>query len=159
MLGRAAQRVRPTCLLVTDARNWACGGPSHCGRLPKSSGHQPDGIDDGGPFHLVERFGLRRKRRLAPHLAAALLRAADELRLDARRRDVPFGIMLDHIPLVEAGTPALTIMRGGLESLRRVHRPGDDLARLRGDGIAPAVALVGRALDILRAQEPAAAGE
>ena len=29
------------------------------------------------------------------------------------RRDAPFGIMLDHMPLVNAGTPALTVLRGG----------------------------------------------
>ena len=143
-------------LLVTDAEELGLAGSRAIARsLPTVIGAiNLDGIDDAGPFYLMERFGWPRKRGRAPHLAAALLRAGAELHLDVRRRDTPFGILLDHMPLVEGGTPALTIMRGGLGSLRRVHRPGDDLAHLRGQGIPPAMRLVSRALELLRAQEP-----
>jgi hypothetical protein len=146
-------------LLVTDAEELGLAGARAIARsLPTLIGAiNLDGIDDAGTFHLMERFGWPRKRGRAPHLAAALLSAGSELRLDVRRRDAPFGIMLDHMPLVDGGTPALTIMRGGLHSLRRVHRPGDDLANLRGSGIGPTITLVGRALDLLRAREPGAA--
>jgi Zn-dependent M28 family amino/carboxypeptidase len=146
--------------LVTDAEELGLAGArAIAGRLPVVIGAiNLDGLDDEGAFWIIERFGWPRKRGLAPHLAAAMLRAADDLGLDARRRDVPFGIMLDHIPLVQGGTPAISVLRGGLRSLRRVHRPEDDLDHLRGDGIAPTIRLVARALELLRAQEPAAAG-
>jgi hypothetical protein len=39
-----------------------------------------------------------------------------------------------------------------MKSLRRVHRPADDLDHLRGDGIRKAIELVCGALDRLRAQ-------
>lgn len=145
-------------LLVTDAEELGLAGArAVAGKLPPLIGAiNLDGIDDTGPFLLMERFGWPRKRGTAPHLAAALLRAGSALKLDVRRRDAPFGILLDHMPLVNGGTPALTVMRGGVHSLRRVHRPADDLSNLRGHGIPPAIALVNHALDQLRAQEPVA---
>lgn len=158
LLGIAAQEreAGDVAFLVTDAEELGLAGArAIAGRLPPVVGAiNLDGLDDDGGFYLIERFGWPKKRGQAPHLAAALLTAADELKLDARRRDVPFGILLDHMPLVTAGTPALSILRGGLASLRRVHRPIDDLTRLRGDGLEPTIRLVGRALGILRAQEP-----
>lgn len=161
LLGIAAREreAGDVAFLVTDAEELGLAGAhAIAGRLPPVIGAiNLDGIDDHGGFHLVERFGWPRKRGQAPHLAAALLTAADELGLDARRKDVPFGIMLDHMPLVNGGTPALSILRGGLSSLRRVHRPGDDLGALRGDGLEPTAQLVSRALEILRSREPGAA--
>ena len=158
LLGLAAHEheAGDVAFLVTDAEELGLvGARAIAGRLPAVVGAiNMDGLDDEGGFWIVERFGWPRKRGLAPHLAAAMLRAADELGFEARRRDVPFGIMLDHIPLVQGGTPAITVLRGGLHSLRRVHRPDDDLDHLRGDGIAPTIRLVARALELLRAQEP-----
>src|SRR5690606_19091292 len=100
--------------LVTDAEELGLAGARAIApRMPPVFGViNVDGIDDHGTFHVVERFGWPRKKGLAPHLAAAVLGAADRLGMSARRRDAPFGILLDHMPLVEAGTPALSIMRG-----------------------------------------------
>jgi hypothetical protein len=58
---------------------------------------------------------------------------------------------------VRAGTAALSVMRGHRRSMARVHRPGDDVAHLRGDGVALCVKLVSGALGILREGEPGAA--
>jgi hypothetical protein len=92
--------------------------------LPSSFGViNIDGIDDYGSFHIVERFGWPRKQGAAPHLAAALLGAAAALNHNATRRNVPIGLLLDHIPIVRAGTPAITLMRGDLKSLSRVPVP------------------------------------
>jgi hypothetical protein len=112
-----------------------------------------DGIDDEGTFLVAERFGWPRPKGLAPHLAAALLAAASDLGLAAQRRDVPFGILLDHMPIVKGGTPALTIMRGTLKSLHRIHRPTDNLSNLSGSGIGPCVDLICAALALLRTRE------
>jgi len=158
LLGLAHQQrgAGDVALLVTDAEELGLAGARAIAQdLPSVIGAiNLDGIDDVGHFLVVERFGWPRRRGQAAHLAAALLRAGQDLKLDLRRRDAPFGIMLDHMPIVDGGTPALSLMRGGVESLRRVHRPADNLAHLRGGGVASAIELVGRALDLLRAQEP-----
>src|SRR5690606_31041016 len=103
-------------------------------------------------FYVLERFGVMRKKGMAPHLAAAIMQAAAAMGEAAERRDMPFGIPVDHIPIVVGGTPALTVMRGTMASLRRVHRPYDDLDHLRGDGVRKTVELVCGALDRLREQ-------
>ncbi|MGQ0561110.1 MAG: M28 family peptidase, partial [Gemmatimonadota bacterium] len=108
-----------------------------------------DGIDDDGAFYILEKFGMP-PRHIAPHLVAAALRAATEMDVQARRRNVPFGLLLDHIPLARVHLPAITIMRGTMRSMRRVHRPADSMQSMSGRGIDTAVDLVSRALRILR---------
>ena len=140
--------------LITDAEELGLAGARAAANgLPPVFGViNLDGLDDDGAFFVLERFGIMSKKGLAPHLAVALLQEADEMGEDAHRRDLPFGIPVDHIPLVKAGVPALTVMRGSMRSLRRVHRPGDDLDHLRGDGVRKAIDLVCGALDRLREQ-------
>ena len=144
--------------LVTDAEELGLAGArAMAGRVPSVFGViNLDGLDDTGPFYVLERFGWP-ARGTAPHLALALLSAAAALDIDATRRDVPPGILLDHMPIVTSGTAALSIMRGERRSLARVHRPGDDLSRLRGDGVGRCVTLVSAALHILRDGEPGGA--
>ncbi|MEO5509737.1 MAG: M28 family peptidase [Longimicrobiales bacterium] len=141
--------------LVTDAEELGLAGARAIARqLPPVYGViNFDGLDDAGVFQVVEDFGWPRRRGKAPHLAAALLSAGAALDMEVHRRSVPFGIMLDHIPIVEAGTPALTLMRGSLASLRRVHRPIDDLNHLRGAGVSSAVEITTAALYLLRLRE------
>ena len=140
--------------IVTDAEELGLAGAREVATsLPASFGViNVDGIDDYGTFHIVERFGWPRKQGAAPHLAAALLSAAAALNHNAVRRNVPIGLLLDHIPIVRAGTPALTLMRGDLKSLSRVHRPADNLEVLKGTGVDDAVSLVSGALQLLREQ-------
>jgi hypothetical protein len=140
--------------LITDAEELGLAGARAAApHLPPVFGViNLDGLDDEGNFYVLERFGTLRKQGLAPHLAAALLQEADARGEPADRRDLPFGIPVDHIPIVRAGTPALTLMRGSLKSLRRVHQPADNLDSLSGDGVNRAIELVCGALARLRAQ-------
>jgi hypothetical protein len=140
--------------LITDAEELGLAGArAAAGGLPPVFGViNLDGLDDEGTFYVLERFGIMKKRGLAPHLAAALLQEADARGEAADRRDLPFGIPVDHIPIVNAGIPALTVMRGSMKSMRRVHRPGDDLDHLNGDGVRKTIDLVCGALDRLRSQ-------
>ena len=157
LIGVAEREVEngDVAFLLTDAEELGLAGArAVAGRLPPVFGViNVDGIDDTGTFHIMERFGWP-ARGTAPHLALALLGAANALDLPATRRNVPPGILLDHMPIVKGGTSALTLMRGQRSSLARVHRPGDDLAHLRGDGVTLAVDLLCAALRILRKQEP-----
>jgi len=140
--------------LITDAEELGLAGARAAARsLPPVFGViNIDGLDDDGSFYVFERFGMFRKQGLAPHLAAALLQEASSRNEPADRRDLPFGIPVDHIPIVKAGIPALTLTRGTLKSLRRVHRPSDDVEHLRGDGIEKAIDLLSGALKRLREQ-------
>lgn len=137
--------------LITDAEELGLvGARSIASRIDPVIGvFNVDGIDDDGTFYILEKFGLP-ARHIAPHLAAAALTAADEMNVPARRRNVPFGLMLDHMPLARAHLPAVTLMRGSMKSMRRVHRPADSVDNMSGKGIEGAVELLSRSLTILR---------
>jgi hypothetical protein len=158
-LGIAAREAAAgdVAFLITDAEELGLAGARAAapGLPPVFGVINLDGLDDHGRFYVFERYGVIRRRGLAPHLAAALLQEADARNETADRRDLPFGIPVDHIPIVEAGTPALTLMRGSIRSLSRVHRPADTADRLQGDGIRRTIDLVCGALVRLRAQSRA----
>jgi hypothetical protein len=153
LLGIAARErdAHDIAFLATDAEELGLAGARAIVRelQPLEGVINIDGIDDSGPFHLLERFGFRHAG-YAPHLAMALLLASRALGVTAHRRDVPPGLLLDHMAFMRGGFPALTLMRGKLSSMARVHRPGDDLRHLRGAGVDEAVELVCAALHVLR---------
>lgn len=137
--------------LITDAEELGLVGARSIARKldPVIGVINIDGIDDKGTFFILEKFGMP-LRHIAPHLVAATLTAADEMNLPARRRNVPFGLLLDHIPLARVHLPAVTLMRGSMKSMMRVHRPADSMDNMTGNGIETAVSLVSRSLQILR---------
>lgn len=139
--------------LLTDAEELGLAGASAVSRRLPPTIHviNLDGLDDGGGFHVIERHGFP-PRGLAPNLVAALLGAAHRLGFQAQRRTLPVGVLADHIPFLEAGIAAVTVMRGTPESLRRVHLAADDTSRLTGEGVAQTAALVAEALALLRAK-------
>jgi len=143
--------------LVTDAEELGLAGASAAaGGLAFVDGViNLDGLDDAGPVHLLGPHGMRR-RGGAPRIERALIAAAQALDEDVRPRAVPRGLLLDHIAFTRAGVPALTLMRGTLRSMARVHRPADRRDRLRGDGCILGAELVRVALDSLDADRPVA---
>ena len=143
--------------LVTDAEELMLAGAYAVARqIPPVDGViNIDILDDTGDFHVAERFGLRR-RGLAPHLVAALLSSADALKMDARRHNVPIGVMVDHMAFADAGLPAVTLNRSTLGTFRKVHRPGDDLHGVTGEGAAAGAAVISGALEMLRGSAPGA---
>lgn len=155
-VARREREADDVALLITDAEELGLAGAYAI--APELAGVDAiinlDGLDDQGPFRVLERFGLPR-RGLSPWVAAGVLAGADELEFEVERRDVPFGLSVDHIAFASAGLPAITIMRGTLRSLLRVHRPADDAGRLTGNGAADGAVLVSSALRVLRAR-PAA---
>jgi hypothetical protein len=137
--------------LITDAEELGLvGARAIAGKLnPVFGVINIDGVDDDGPLYVLEKFGVP-PRHIAPHLVASILQAADAMDLPAQRRNVPFGLLLDHLPMARAHLPAVTVMRGSFASLRRVHRPADDVSRMSGAGIQTVTKLLRDALNLLR---------
>lgn len=140
--------------LVTDGEELGLAGAREAVEpLPPVQGViNLDGLDDRGVIRIAEGHGVRR-RGSAPQLAAALLTTARALDIEVVRQPLPRTIMVDHIPFAAAGVPALTILRGKLSSLLRVHRGGDKPDRLDGRGAAETATLLTGALRLLRAKE------
>lgn len=145
--------------LITDAEELGLVGARSIARQlhPVFGVINVDGIDDDGSFYVLEKFGVP-PRHIAPHLVAAILRAADTMDVPAQRRNVPFGLLLDHLPIARADLPAVTLMRGSFASLRRVHQRGDHTQAMSGAGIETAVRLLQEALALLRREAAALVG-
>jgi hypothetical protein len=99
-----------------------------------------DGVDDTGELTIMYS-GMP-----SMEIIDAIRVAADE---PTRVRRMPFGLLLDSVALAEAGWRSVTVSRGSLESLRRVHTRSDSLERLRGDGIGRTAKVLARATEAL----------
>lgn len=142
--------------LITDGEELGLAGArAVAADLPPVQGViNVDGLDDVGKIYVAEGYGWRRKG-YAPQLAAGLLTAATALDMDIQRRSLPRSLPVDHLPIAEAGIPALTVLRGGRRSLLRVHRPGDDVDALDGSGAAEGATLLLATMRLLREEEAA----
>lgn len=150
-LAGAERGATDIAFLITDGEELGLAGSRVVvDRLPPVEGVvNIDGVDDDGGFYILDRFGLRRERPPSAPVRA-LLASAPASDTWVHRRRVPFGLVLDHMSFAKAGLPSLTLMRGTLRSMARVHRPGDDLAHLRGAGVLAAVRLLTVAVSELR---------
>jgi hypothetical protein len=142
--------------LITDAEELGLvGARAVAGDLPPVQGViNVDTLDDEGTFYVAEGYGWQRKG-FAPQLAAALLTAGSVLDLPIERKGLPRSIPVDHLPIAEAGIPALTLVRGSWRTLAHIHRPGDDAAGIDGRGAADGAVLLAAALKLMREDEAA----
>ena len=62
---------------------------------------------------------------------------------------MPLGLLTDSVALADRGWRAVTLSRGGVATLRRVHTSADSLDTLRGTGLEPAATLLARAVEAL----------
>jgi hypothetical protein len=97
-----------------------------------------DGIDDVGD--LVCMYSATRPARL---VAAFERSARAEGRIVDFRRLLP-GVLVDGVAFADAGWDVLTVSRGTINTLARVHTRRDDLERLSGAGIADTVPVLAR---------------
>jgi hypothetical protein len=141
--------------LVTDAEEFGLAGAmAAVGRPPLDRVEaviNMDGLDDVGTLRVCEGRGFPTRDR-APGLTAVVERSCGDLGLPVRTGPLPPGVLCDHIPFAAADVPAVTLMRGQLGSLARVHRPSDTPQRLTGAGAEAAARVVSRALDEIRRQ-------
>jgi hypothetical protein len=100
-----------------------------------------DGVDDHGPVRLT--YSGSEPRRLVSALrdgAAAIGASVSAGRL------LP-GVLLDGVALADAGWDVVTISRGSLSTVLRIHTPLDNLDRLQGTGIAQVATIAAHAVE------------
>jgi len=103
-----------------------------------------DGVDDDG--RVMCMYTRRPPRRLLD----AVARAARALGApDPRPRRLLPGILTDGVALADGGWEAITVSRGNVRTLLRIHGRRDSLAALDGRGVAETGALLAEAATAL----------
>ena len=133
----------PVGVLITDAEELGLAGArAWCAAIGED--RVPvlncDGVDDAGVLTLMWT------RPRSPRLERAIRDAA--ARVGERLRVIPLipGVLVDGLAFSDAGWEVVTLSRGSLETLRRIHTRRDDLARVQGVGVAAAARVVARAV-------------
>jgi len=134
-------RSRPLGILITDAEELALAGArvwTSEGRVRPTIAINCDTVDDDGP--LVLMYTGSRPSRLVSTLATAASSSGEEI------RTLPLipGILTDSIALAAHGWETLTLSRGTLRTLQRVHTSRDTLATMSGKGIEGAATVLAR---------------
>jgi hypothetical protein len=140
----AAESVRPETMFgvllpsaeelgMAGARAWARGAK-------KGTALNCDGVDDAGELTIM--YSGAAPTPLIQTLEALAPRPP-------RVRRLPLGLLTDSVALADRGWTTVTVSRGSLATLRRVHTPADSLAALRGDGIDEVALLLARAVEAL----------
>ncbi len=144
----AASQVRadlPVGVLLPSAEELGMAGARAWAREWRRR-HEPglalncDGVDDQGEMTLM--YSGTKPAALIDSLRVALTPPP-------RVRRMPLGLLTDSVALADHGWSAVTVCRGSLATLRRVHTRHDSLAALEGTGIEPAAALLVRAVEAL----------
>ena len=101
-----------------------------------------DGVDDEGTLVIMYN-------QSAPNDVVAAVSAAAPVRMRARVRRMPFGLLTDSTALAATGWRTVTVSHGSLATLRRVHTSRDSLAALRGTAIDEVAGILARAVEAL----------
>lgn len=99
-----------------------------------------DGVDDVGVLRLTWT-----KRRPATLLDLLTVRARGAGMPVSAGRLIP-GALLDGVALADAGWQVVTVSRGTLGTVARIHTPRDSLDHLRGEGMAITASIIVGAL-------------
>ena len=126
-------------VLITDAEELGLAGArAWCSETGYTAASvlNCDGVDDVG--QLTVMWTRPRARRLEDAFRGAASAARQALRFT---RLIP-GVLVDAVAFSDAGWEAVTLSRGSLATLRRIHTRFDDLEHLAGRGIANASLLL-----------------
>jgi len=138
----AAREVRNTQgvgVLITDAEELGLAGARAWTMARDQSTATVlncDGVDDAGAIQVM--FSGGRPDRLLD----AVARASRSTGVGHHPRRLALGILTDSVAFTAAGIASVTFSRGSLRSLARVHSRRDNVAHLRGSGIAETAALM-----------------
>jgi len=135
----------PIGVLLPSAEELGLAGARAWGESRRRSGEQGiaincDGVDDRGELTIMYS-GMP-----SIEVIDAIRGAAGE---PTQLRRMPLGLLLDSVALTDAGWRSVTVSRGTLASLRRVHTRSDSLLRLQGRGIAGTARALARAAEAL----------
>ena len=126
-------------VLITDAEELALAGARAWSRSRTPTiALNCDSVDDRGS--LVVMYTGSRPARLVSLFEQAASSAGQPIRV---LRLIP-GILTDHVALADAGWETLTLSRGDLRTLQRIHTSRDSLAHMSGTGIASAAQVLAR---------------
>ena len=110
---------------LAGARAWALAHPA-------AAAINCDGVDDAGA--VAAMYSGPAPARLLDMFA----RVTRELAIPSRTHRVLPGVLVDGVALADAGWQVITISRGTVQTLRRIHTPHDSLDRMSGAGIPDA---------------------
>ena len=114
---------------LAGARAWVRGrGAAHALNI--------DGVDDEGALRLT--WTQRRPTALIDLLTAR----AGEAGIPVRSGRLLPGALLDGVAFAEAGWQVVTVSRGTIGTVARIHTPGDSLDGLTGDGMAVTASII-----------------
>jgi len=139
VLGAAAllPRDAPVGVLITDAEELGLAGArAWCASHSPAIALNCDGVDDDGELTLM--WTRPRSRRVEQAFGPM--------------RVIPLvpGVLVDSVAFSDAGWEAVTLSRGTLRTLQRIHTRRDNLEHLRGDGVEGASrALASAALTLM----------
>lgn len=102
-----------------------------------------DTVDDSGGFLCMARRSARGAA------TSALVRAAARAGVPLRVRGMLPGVLADSIAFSDAGWDSLTLSRGNIATLARVHTSSDTRQRLNGTGIAQAAYMLAATVEEL----------
>ena len=142
VLEAAAQLPRELSIgvLISDAEELALAGARAWARsMTPGVALNCDSVDDDGP--LVVMYSRAKPMRLTERLEAAAADTGEQLRT---LRLIP-GILTDSVALADAGWQAVTLSRGTLRTLKRIHTVRDTPEFMRGSGISGAARVLARA--------------
>ena len=127
-------------IMITDAEELALAGARAWARAGAPAiGLNCDSVDDNG------RLALMYTGREPTRAIAAVRRAAVQSNEPVRVMRLPPGILTDSVALAQAGWHTVTLSRGDLRTLHRIHTRADSLAGMRGTGIPVAADVLARA--------------
>jgi acetylornithine deacetylase/succinyl-diaminopimelate desuccinylase-like protein len=118
---------------LAGARAWVRErGPAHAINV--------DGVDDAGDLRVM--WTGKRPTTLVEVLKAETSRVGARMRAG---RLFP-GVMVDAIALADAGWRVVTVSRGTLQTVARIHTPRDSMTYLTGEGIALTASIIRAAI-------------
>jgi hypothetical protein len=125
-------------VLITDAEELALAGARAWARLRSATHGAPrgiaincDSIDDDGPLTVMHSSP-------PPALLDAMSAAGRAIGEPIRVMRLIPGVLTDHVALADAGWTTLTLSRGTVRTLQRIHTSRDTLSSMRGTGISAA---------------------
>lgn len=118
-------------VMITDAEELALAGARAWAKArPPAIALNCDSVDDHGLVTIM--YSGPRPEALISRLESAAEQVSEPLRV---MRLIP-GILTDSVALASAGWQTLTLSRGDLRTLQRIHTSRDTLETMRGTGIA-----------------------